>query len=144
MRYNLVHVVIWFDIWYNAVINLYFVLEVRTVAFTDKMSNEVKSEFDRYVAYISQMDGVLQIYLFGSYAYGEPTEYSDIDMLVVVRDDINTLKTMQNISFGLHDMKIGLDVVADNVSNFNERSMPTRSTLQREVKDKGVLVYGDR
>jgi len=135
-------VVIWFDIWYNAVINLYFVLEVRTVAFTDKMSNEVKSEFDRYVEYISRMDGVLQIYLFGSYAYGEPTEYSDIDMLVVVRDDINTLKVMQKISLGLHDMKIGLDVVADNISSFNERSMPTRSTLQREVKDKGVLVYG--
>jgi len=137
-------VVKWFDIWYNAIINIYFSQEVRTVAFTEKMNNEVKAEFDRYVAYISQMDGVLQIYLFGSYAYGEPTEYSDIDMLVVVRDDINTLKTMQNISFGLHDMKIGLDVVADNVSNFNERSMPTRSTLQREVKDKGVLVYGDR
>jgi len=117
-------------------------MEVGIVAHIEKMSKAVKSEFDRYVEYISKMDGVLQIYLFGSYAYGEPTEYSDIDMLVVVRDDINTLKTMQNISFGLHDMKIGLDVVADNVSNFNERSMPTRSTLQREVKDKGVLVYG--
>jgi hypothetical protein len=63
-------------------------------------------------------------------------------MLVVVKDGINTLKVMQNISLGLHDMKIGLDVVADNISSFNERSMPTRTTLQKEVKDKGVLVYG--
>jgi len=88
------------------------------------------------------MDGVLQIYLFGSYAYGEPTEYSDIDMLVVVRDDINTLKTMQNISRGLHDMRFALDVVAVKDSEFIELSAPDRVTVQREVKERGVLVFG--
>jgi len=88
------------------------------------------------------MSGVLQIYLFGSYAYGEPTECSDIDILVVVQDGVNTLKVMQNISHGLHDRKIPLDVLADNYSDFMELSEPGRFTLQNEVKDKGVLVYG--
>ena len=107
-----------------------------------RMSQKVKTEFDRYVSFISKMGGVLQIYLFGSYAYGEPRECSDIDILVIVQDGVNTLKIMQDISRGLHDRQIPLDVLADNFSDFIELSEPERVTLQREVKNKGVLVYG--
>jgi predicted nucleotidyltransferase len=109
---------------------------------TEKMSENVKSEFDRCVEYISQMEGVLRIYLFGSYAYGEPRANSDIDMLVVVKDGISTIKTMQNISLGLHDLKVGLDVLADTDSDFKALSEPDRFTLQRDIKDIGVLIYG--
>jgi len=109
---------------------------------TDKMSHEVKSAFIRCVDYISNIEGVLKIYLFGSYAYGDPCENSDIDMLVIVEDGINTLKTMQNISLGLCDLEIGIDVIADTDSDFRERSAPDRFTLQRDIKDNGVLVYG--
>ena len=112
------------------------------MAYHSRMSQEVRTEFDRYVSYISQIGGVLQIYLFGSYAYGEPTESSDIDILVVVKDGINTLRFMQSISRGLYDRKIALDVLADNYSDFVELSESERFTLQSDVKDKGVLVYG--
>jgi predicted nucleotidyltransferase len=112
------------------------------VALTEKMSEKVKTEFDKCVSFISQIDGVQQIYLFGSYAYGEPSADSDIDMYVIVRDDVNALKTMQSISLGLCDREIALDVVADNDSAFEELSAPNRATLQRVVRDKGVLVYG--
>ena len=107
-----------------------------------KMSHDVKTAFDRCVEHISQMEGVLQIYLFGSYAYGEPRENSDIDILVIVEDGINTLKTMQKISLDLCDIEIGIDVIADTDSGFRERSASDRFTLQRDIKDNGVLVYG--
>ena len=68
------------------------------VAYHTRMSHKVKTEFDRYVSYISKMSGVLQIYLFGSYAYGEPTDNSDIDILVIVQDGVNTLKWLENAS----------------------------------------------
>jgi len=116
--------------------------EMCIVAYHTRMSHKVKTEFDRYVSYISKMSGVLQIYLFGSYAYGEPTDSSDIDILVIVQDGVNTLKFMQSVSRGLYDRKFALDVLADNISDFTELSEPERFTLQREVKDKGVLVYG--
>ena len=112
------------------------------VQYVSKMDSGVKAEFDRYVSYISKMDGVLRIYLFGSYAYGEPTDYSDIDLFVVVRDGVNKVKLMQGVSLGLMDRQIALDVIADNISSFNELSGPDRVTLQREIKDKGVLIYG--
>ena len=112
------------------------------MVYLGKMNEEVQAEFDRYVSYISKIDGVLRIYLFGSYAYGEPTKNSDIDIFVVIRDDIDAFRIMQRISRGLCDRKLALDVVADNDSDFEKLSRPERATLQREVKDKGVLVYG--
>ena len=112
------------------------------MSYSKNMNKQVKTEFDRYVEYISQMDDVLRIYLYGSYAYGKPGQCSDIDILVVVKDGVNTLKVMQDISYGLYDRQFALDVVADNDSDFNKLSEQKRSTLQREVKDRGVLVYG--
>ena len=109
----------------------------------EKMNDVVKDEFNRFVSFISKMDGVLRIYLFGSYAEGKQTENSDIDLMVVVRDGINTLDFLQGVSLGIMNRRISLDVVADTVSDFAELSKPDRVTLQREVKSKGVLVYGE-
>ena len=107
------------------------------------ISKEVQEELERYVTYISKMDGVRQIYLFGSYAYGKPTDNSDIDLMVIVNDGVDSLKVMQNVSIGLMHRRIPLDVLVDNQSDFTELSKPDRVTLQREIKNKGVLVYGE-
>ena len=106
------------------------------------MSKDMRAELGRFVSFISQMDGVLQIYLFGSHAYGTPAEDSDIDLMVVVHDGIDSLKVMRDVSQGLMDSDVSLDVLVDNLSDFTERSKPERVTLQREIKNKGVLVYG--
>ena len=106
------------------------------------LSDTVRTELERYVSYISDMDSVLQIYLFGSYANGVPTDDSDIDLMVIVHDDIDTLKVMQSISRGLIDRQVSLDVLVDTMSDFIELSNPARVTLQREIKNKGILVYG--
>jgi len=107
------------------------------------MDHEVKKELDRYVSFISKMDGVLNIYLFGSYAGGQPSAESDIDLMVIVNDGVDTLKVMQGVSLGLMNRRISLDVLVDNLSDFTELSQPDRVTLQREVKNRGVLVYGE-
>ena len=108
-----------------------------------EINENVRSEFERYISYISKMDGVLRIYLFGSHAYGEPTEFSDIDLFIVVRDGMDTLKVAQSISLGLCDRRLPLDVLVDTESDFNELTEPDRVTLQREVNEKGVLVFGE-
>ena len=109
----------------------------------EKMNDVVRDEFNRFVSYISKMDGVLRIYLFGSYADGKPTESSDIDLMVVVQDGVNTLDFLQGVSLGIMNRRVSLDVVADTASDFAELSKPDRVTLQREIKSKGVLVYGE-
>ena len=112
------------------------------MTYRERMSTPMQIAFDRYVTYIAKIDGVLHIYLFGSYAYGEPTEYSDIDLFVVVRDGMNALKTMQHINKGLFDRQFSLDVIVDNLSSFTRLSKSERGTLQSEVHENGVLVYG--
>jgi predicted nucleotidyltransferase len=107
------------------------------------MNKDVKSELDRYVSFISKMDGVLQIYLYGSHAYGLPSENSDIDLMVIVHDGVDSLKIMQGVSLGLMNRRVSLDVLVDNVSDFKELSEQDRVTLQREIKNKGVLIYGE-
>ena len=117
-------------------------LDVLNMIYIDNLPDDIKTELERYISYISKIDGVLRIYLFGSYAKGEFTEYSDIDLLVIVRDDINTLKIMQNICRELRNGRVILDVIADTESEFNVLSMQDRVTIQREVKNTGVLVFG--
>ena len=108
-----------------------------------EINESVRSEFERYISYISKMDGVLRIYLFGSHAYGEPNEFSDIDLFVVVRDGVDTIKIAQRISLGLCDRQFPIDVLVDKESDFNELIEPDRVTLQREVNERGVLVFGE-
>ena len=52
------------------------------------LDSNVKDALDAYVAEIASVSGVLQVYLFGSYAYGTPHEKSDIDLMVVVEDNL--------------------------------------------------------
>ena len=103
--------------------------------FSERMTDKVRSEFDRYISYISKMDGVLHIYLFGSYADGKATEGSDIDLMVVVRDDVDSLKVLQGVSRGLMNRQVSFYVLVDNLSDFVELSEPDRVTLQREIKN---------
>ena len=107
-----------------------------------EMNQEVRAELDRYVSLISEMDGVMQVYLFGSFAYGSPKADSDIDLLVVVKDGIDPINMMREIKRGLQNKKVSVDILVINDTDFAERSKPDRVTLQWEIKNKGVLVYG--
>ena len=107
-----------------------------------EMNQEVRAELDRYVLFISKMDGVMQVYLFGSFAYGLPTTDSDIDLLVVVKDGIDPINMVREVKRGLQNKKVSLDILAINDADFAERSNPDRVTLHREIKNRGVLVYG--
>jgi len=106
--------------------------------------NIVKAELDRHVSFISEMDGVIQIYLFGSYAYGTPTTDSDLDLLVIVEDGIDPIKTIREIKRGLNKGTVSVDILTINKTDFDERSKPDRVTLQREIKNKGILLYGEQ
>ena len=83
-----------------------------------------------------------KIYLFGSYAYGTPNKDSDYDFYVVVPDDgIRPLEVMQNVSLALigkSDRK-AVDILAKRHSDFERRK--NMITLEREVYNKGVVLY---
>jgi predicted nucleotidyltransferase len=84
------------------------------------------------------------IYLFGSYAYGNPTEKSDIDIYLVTPDTIkNSSQLYANIIGDLGDKRIYfIDLLLSTESVFNKRK--TRNILEETVFQKGKVIYEDR
>ncbi len=52
-----------------------------------------------------------KIILFGSYAYGKPTAWSDVDLLVVMDTPKGELQTSLEIRKSLPTITFGLDIV---------------------------------
>ena len=104
------------------------------------MSESIKKELDKYIALISTLSGVLQIYLFGSYAYGEPGEYSDIDLLVVVEDSLDPINATVKINQKLvGNRTTPLDIVVNRKKDFSIAAK--ENTIQKYISDSGVLLY---
>jgi len=83
-----------------------------------------------------------KIILFGSHAYGTPTEKSDYDVFVILKDGSEKpILVLQNIYRCLaqnSDYK-SVDVLANYKSRFEERSkLPT---IERTIAEKGVVLY---
>jgi predicted nucleotidyltransferase len=104
------------------------------------IANEsINTALNMYVDYISSLEGVLQIYLFGSFAYGTSHEQSDIDLMVVVEDSLNTTKTSINIQKGLSNRAVPLDILVNRKSNFYAAT--NEPTMQRRIQSEGILLY---
>lgn len=81
------------------------------------------------------------IYLFGSYAYGQPGQHSDIDLLVIVEDSSLTAYARDALAY----RAIGAIGVSKDVQVYTRKEFEERSALpisfERTVKQKGKLVY---
>jgi predicted nucleotidyltransferase len=82
-----------------------------------------------------------RIYLFGSYAYGTPTEESDIDIYAVIPDDIKNLTELYaKIVVDLSYKKIYfIDLFLNNEKIFNKRKI--ENLFERTICQKGKIVY---
>jgi len=104
------------------------------------MSEKIKQEIDKYIAVISALSGVLQIYLFGSHAYGEPEEFSDIDLMIIVEDNLDPLKTTVKINHKLvGERTTPLDIIVNRKKDFSKAA--NENTIQKYISDNGVLLY---
>lgn len=84
----------------------------------------------------------IRVYLFGSYAYGIPTEDSDFDFYIVVDDgQTDTLDLMTRAYSACSEIKKHpVDILVGTKSSFESRKQ--HPTIEKEVFDKGVLLYG--
>ena len=85
---------------------------------------------------------IKNIYLFGSYAYGKPTNKSDIDLCVVINDNLIELKTDINlkIALSLFDNKIiPADVLVYTETQINDIKNP--NGIKNTILTKGSILY---
>jgi predicted nucleotidyltransferase len=80
-----------------------------------------------------------RIILFGSYAYGTPTEGSDVDILVVLPFEGKAYKKSAEIASAVH-AGFPLDVLARRPDDV-ERRYQVADPLIREALNRGRVLY---
>lgn len=109
----------------------------------DAMTTQVQEQISLIKDIILNAIPVESLYLFGSYAYGAPNADSDLDFYVVIKDDapykeIDAEDVIRHALYGKKSMPT--DVLVIKKSRFDYRR--TAATLEREVANKGILLYG--
>src|SRR5947207_13449428 len=82
-----------------------------------------------------------KVILFGSYAYGQPTEDSDVDVLVIMETEGNPLYTAAHISAAV-DHPFPLDILVIQPSDL-AFALQEKNIFETEVRKKGVTLYED-
>ena len=88
------------------------------------------------------------ILLFGSYAYGQPNEDSDIDILVVTNDDFmpQTHKELSDYRYNISKLvmdieeKFPVDLIIFTKPMF-KRFIELGSSFSKEILTKGIKLY---
>jgi len=83
----------------------------------------------------------IAIYLFGSYAWGSPTEDSDLDILIVVdkSDEKSYKRPLQGYDV-LYGMDISKDIIVYTKEEFENKSNNI-TTLIYKIKKEGKVLY---
>jgi uncharacterized protein len=83
-----------------------------------------------------------EVYLFGSHAWGVPSQDSDIDLMVIVpRSDERPIRRDQRAQSCLGRLPISADVIVRTRQEVN-RVRDVLGSLTNEVLHKGRKVYG--
>ena len=84
------------------------------------------------------------IYLYGSHAYGEPHEDSDVDVLIVVGDSSSSPRKSAILAYGaLRGLFLPVEVKVVPRAEF-ERRAQWLSSIERVVSRKGKVLYESR
>ena len=106
------------------------------------MPKEKENEIKAITEIIKEAVDCEKIYLFGSYAYGQPNEDSDLDFYVVIPDDADRpIEVMHKIrlNLGVSEQDIPIDIIATRSSRFADLSV--LPSMERKIVREGVLLY---
>lgn len=83
----------------------------------------------------------LEIYIFGSYAWGAPHEDSDLDIMIVVdRLSSDRYKMLAKGHLALFGLKLSKDIILYSKKEFEDRCID-KMTMCYRVKSEGIKVY---
>jgi predicted nucleotidyltransferase len=82
-----------------------------------------------------------KVILFGSHAWGKPTEFSDIDLYVIVPDsEERPLARLRRALACLEGMRVAKDVLVRTRTE-TEKYRQVIASLESQVLDKGRVLY---
>lgn len=81
-----------------------------------------------------------KIILFGSYAYGNPNEESDLDICVVQKEYDNRWKEKAKIRELLKDIKIPKDILVPYLEEY-EFYKKEYGSVYKDIEDRGLVIW---
>ena len=84
-----------------------------------------------------------KIILFGSYARGDATEDSDLDLMVIEQEVANKFDEMVRLRNVMGDMGVGVDLLVYSDGEASRRSQVPGTVLYRALKE-GRVIYAAR
>jgi len=107
------------------------------------MRNEIQGDLTAIIQAISSNTKIDEIFLFGSWAYGDPKPNSDLDIYLVIPDaNVDICDLNAEIRFALYKkLTLPLDLVIAKKSVFERRSKAL--TLESVIARRGVSIYGN-
>ena len=85
----------------------------------------------------------LKIYLFGSFVERKQSEDSDFDFYILVNDNKKDMIKLTSAAYKSirHKQKRAVDIIV-NTNNTFENRIKNSISVEHEVAEKGVLLYG--
>jgi predicted nucleotidyltransferase len=99
-----------------------------------------RREINAVVKRIAEKFDPEKIILFGSYAYGKPHQYSDVDLLVVMETHERPRAKQIEISRALSPHPFGMDILVRTPQQINTR-IPLGDYFLREIVTRGKIIY---
>lgn len=107
------------------------------------LETQVNEQFELLKNTLKEKFGAKQVFIFGSYAYGEPDEDSDIDLCVIT--DLNNKRKIDIIREIRRELinliSNPLDILVYSEIEFEERA-GLSNTLEHKILMDGIKVYG--
>lgn len=96
-------------------------------------------EIQRQAQIIAKEFNPLKIILFGSYAWGNPTPESDVDLLIIVESENPTWQLASEISIAL-DHAFPMDLIIKTKQEV-ERRLTIGDYFIEDIMNKGKVLY---
>ncbi len=114
----------------------YNMLEVRS------MTNEIRNELELMTNALKDKIQIEKVILFGSQAYGNPKEDSDIDLCIITEENKRKIELIREIRKIIKPYKThSMDILVYNLNEFTEKSS-NFAGIEKVINEKGVLIYG--
>ncbi len=102
-----------------------------------------KEQINKIVSSIAKNFATKKIFLFGSYAHGEPNNDSDLDICVIA--DIGAerkINIIRNIRREIsREFNNPMDIILYDEKEFNERAI-LKNTFEYSISKNGILING--
>ena len=82
-----------------------------------------------------------KIILFGSYAYGNPTPDSDVDLLVIMKTRAKEIDRYVKVSNLLYPRQFPVDIIVKTPKEIEAEHKKRGNFFMREILTKGRVVY---